>query len=307
MFTSPYATTPCVGYSRTLTTTTAALAAALIRGELSNLKNSDGHMVPGVFEVPPYLKSVPPYTHPVAIEKNDIGYADDGVSVVVDTRAYVRVGMDKEVKVASPTDYNFLTLYARLVKRWMNGYYADFRNLGAIAPTMYIRWLSETIVAKLNLNPYDQVGVTAVTGYFFFAQFINRLIDDAEKLKISHQVARHTQIPAPKVLEYIDLVKTPPTTITEYIHALRDAVETSRFEKFTPALLYQIMAGSWFPSAREVVAVALEYPPAFYTLVYSALTDRGFHKTLFAERLQRLDRNNAAKEFSLAVARFIEV
>lgn len=304
MFKSPYATTPCVGYN--LKALTSALAAADIRGELTDLKTSEGHPVPGVFEVPPYLKSVPPYSHPVPLERERAGYQGYQFNVVADTRAYVREGQDRSIKVVLPTEYNFQSVYARLMSRWMNGYAKDVKNLGAIAPTMYIRWLSESIAARLNLNPYDQVGVTAVTGYFFFCQFIDRTIDEADKLKISQQVARHTQIPAPKVLEYMDLVKVAPTNVNEYIVALQEAVESARFAKFSAALLYQIMGGSWYASGREIVAVAIEYPPAFYALAYAALTDRSFHKTPFAERLARLDRQNSAKEFTMAVARFLE-
>ncbi|HWT40887.1 MAG TPA: hypothetical protein VN081_06525 [Dongiaceae bacterium] len=288
----------------------AELARALIEAELTLVRTSSETPVEGVFEVPPYVKSIPPYTHPMIMDPRS--WNSGCPDVVVDTRAFTKsAGQGSPILAASgqQADWDFFKLYARLAHRWVCGYANDFKHLGHVAPTVFIRWLSGVVVSRLNLSPFEHVGVTAVTGYYFYCLFLNREdVDGSEKLKISQQVARVTQIPATKVLEYIDRITEAPMDINGYVTALREAVDTSRFDKFTPALVYQMIVGHWWGAhAREVIAVALEYPPAFYAILFTAFTNKGVKRSVFADQALKIKRGDEDTQFALAVGRFIEV
>lgn len=308
MFTNPYSTTPCTGYKETVAAIRKELARARVQGELTPVRTSTDTPVEGVFEVPPYVKSIEAYTQPIDLENRWAGGVPD---VVMDTRPFTRLTELREVTAASgqKSDWDFYKLYGRLIHRWLGGYSSDFKNLGAIAPTVFIRWLSGVIVSRLNLTPYDQVGVTAITGYYFYCLFLHEHdVTDAERMKIAVQVARVTAMQPNKVLEYIDRVKSAPMDINGYVQALRDAVESSRVERLSPALIYQMIAGHWWGAhARETISVALEYPPAFYAILFTAFTNKGVRRAIFAEQALKIKRGDEDEQFALQVARFIEV
>jgi hypothetical protein len=308
VFKTPYTTTPCLGYTAAVAGIRAELARALIQGELTLVSTASNQPVNGVFEVPPYVKSIPPYTHPLPMEPESYSTIP---RVVVDTRAFTKSDENRVVTAASgqQSDLEFFRLYARLTHRWGGGYVNDFKHLGQIAPTMFIRWLAGSVGSKLNLTPFDLVGVTAITGYYFYCQFLDAdQVTEAEKLKIAQQVARATSIPPNKVLEYIDRATTTPVCITTYVKALQEAVDTTRFDKFSPGLIYQIIGGHWWGAhAREVVAVALEFPPAFYAMLFSAFTNKGVRRSIFATQALRVARGDEGNQFAMALARFIEV
>jgi hypothetical protein len=308
VFKTPYATTLLQGYEVTVAGIRAELARARAGGELTSVRTSSNNPVPGVFEVPPYVKSIASYTHPIEIPPTWGQGIDD---VVIDTRAFTKRLENGNLAAAAgqQADWDFYKLYARLTRLWMGGYQNDFKHLGHIAPTVFIRWLTGVIVSRLNLTPFDQVGVSAVVGYYFYCLFLNEEeVDDAEKLKIAAQVARVTQIPPHKVQEYLDRVERKPMSIEDLVVALRQSVETQRFDKLAPALIYQMINGHWWGAhAREIIGVALEYPPAFYAVLYSAFNNKGVRRAIFAEQALKIKRGDEDTSFSLNVARFIEV
>lgn len=308
MFQLPYQTTPCTGY--VLTGIVAALQHAAIDGQLVAAHTGKNVPVEGLFVVPPYLKSAAPFAHPIRIE------ASGKPLLVLDARAFTREDrVNTELRITNPNEYEFLVLRGRLVQAWLDGYAADLQSVGLIVPQTYTRLISEAIVRRLGLSAMDQQYLAALTAFYYACQFTDQqTLDETETAKYAARISRITNINTVAVLQILDQLKgNDPhlrvlTNLDSFIGAIRTVGSSPRLEALNVGLLVQAVGGVWFgASAREIVAVSLEYPPYFIALIYAALTDRTFHGAPLSKLVEQLNKRDAGKDFVRNLANFLEM
>lgn len=306
MFKTPYDTTACSSY--VLKDIVSALQHAMVDGQLraaQTLKNNTP--IEGMYEVPSYVKSVPAFSHPVVFEH--FGQK----LFVVDTRPFVRDGRDGEMKVTNASEYKFMVLRGLLTKAWVEGSADDFVAMGDLPVQAFIRLVSENIVRRFGLDPMSQQIAAVITGLYYYSLFIPAGDDFGgdQLLKVASKIARVTRIPVQRVLEILEADPDAPLTkindLASYCQELRRAVNSPRLNNFNPGLLISAVSGVWYgAAAREVVAVAMEYPPTFFAMVYSALTDRSYHGAYFSKLVAEIDRKGGGKEFQANLVSFLE-
>lgn len=303
MFTHSYQTTPCSAYK--LDKIELEIRKGMIDGSLvmpesvaSVFKEST---LTDLYAVTATNDNIPPFAHPVVIAEGDSGY------IVLDLRGSTKTDRVGNVTVGARSDLKFLLLRGALQRSWLNLGPADLLSLGSFPVTVYVRWLSENISRRMSLDPASQLVVTVVSGYFYLLSFKeDKSLTENDRIKLASQIARATHIPADKC---IDIVATLPVmhNVHDYIAGMIEAVQSVRLAKFNAGLLYSIIGGGWFgANAREVLAVAVEHPPTFLALVYSALNDRSYHRSLFAKTVQAADKNELGKNFTYNLARLPE-
>lgn len=160
MFKFPYETTSTA--SHVLSGTVSALQHAAVEGQLVAARTGKGVPIEGLYVVPPYLKQVPPFAHPLQIE------VSGRQMMVLDARAFTREDRmnNNELKVTNPNEYELLLLRGRLAMGWLD-YAADMQSLGVIVPQVYARLISEAIVRRLGLGPMDQQYLAILTTYYY--------------------------------------------------------------------------------------------------------------------------------------------
>ena len=89
---------------------------------------------------------------------------------------------------------------------------------------------------------------------------------------------------------------------------MKDTGTSPRLASLNAGFLVTAIGGVWFgANARENVAVSLEYPPLFITLVYKALMDRSYHSTMLSRFVEISNRRDAGKDFTRNLANFLEM
>lgn len=300
MFNYTYETTVCSAYN--LRETRTAVLRAKIDGELSSIKTQADHRLRHSFEVTPYVKTVPAFHHPLAVE--DI---DRKIIYVADQRPNMVITRDGAQKVSQTSNYNFLILRTALEQLWNTDAREDMLLMGAIPFRAYSRLLSENISRRLGLTPDVQQQLSALTGYFYQCQFTDaKALSADEKLAMAIRIKNFVAIPTEVTLPLIDELPIL-TNMESFCDAVRLAVPNPRFEKLNPAFLISICGGVWFgPAAKEIVAVSLEYPPTFIAMVHTALNDRTMHGALFSKLVDQIARNSTAMEFNNALLALME-
>lgn len=304
MFKFPYETTPCSSYN--LADIRKGLQHAMVEETLKPAVTLKGAEVQGLLSVPPAIKTIAGFNHPLSVDHFGKQY------VVVDTRAFETQKVSGEFRINNPTEYQFAVLRGALTVAWAEGDNAELAQLGDLPVRVFARLVSEGIVRRLNMNPGDQMKLAALAGYWHLCSYIpEESIDHDLAIKMATKVARATQISVERVLEVIeglgDGTNFPVIrNVQMFCDSAFRAVESSRLEHLNTALLYAIVGGCWFGSAaREVVAVALEYPPTFLAMLYMALTDRTYHSAFFTKLVQTADRNNAGEDFKKRLIHFM--
>lgn len=299
MFKNAYETTPCSAYA--LAGIVAALKVAMVDGQLHQVQSPKNIPVDGLFEVPPYLKAVGPFSHTIALDHF-------GKKIyVIDTRPFTR-GNDRETfKIVNATEYRFALLRGMLTKLWSEGQGMDLVSFGDVAPRAFVKLLSEGITRRLGLSPLDQQALVAVTGFYYYCQYeTEETLSERDLLKIVTRVSRETAVPVQKQLELLE-GQVKINDIHGYTEAVKRIVGSPRLEHLNPGLVYAIVTGCWYgAAAREIVAVALEHPPTFHAMVYMALTDRSYHSAYFAKLIEAVNKGPNGKQYLANFSAYLE-
>lgn len=296
MFKQPYDTTPCRDYL--IDRIVASIAKQIVMGgsgQIQHIQHPKDNTPTGVCELIPGSAEIPPFAHPLLVNNLPAGYSP---FFVVDVRNFTRLNQMNEKVVSSKLDYDTAVIRGLLQGYWYENSPNDLLGLGTYQVTIFARWLSELLTKRLALTPEVQLRVSVISAYFYLCMFQEeKNADESVKLKMASMISKAIYTSADEVIKIIEPLKIH-CCAQDYVDELINSSNSARFEKFNLALLYTIVGGSWFGSnARELVAVALEHPPTFITLVAQATNERGFHNTPLGKLAKTYDKGDAAKSF----------
>lgn len=238
--------------------------------------------LPGrVFLVTGSMKDISQFNYPLLLTE----VKRDGL-MVVDVRPFTKQLLTGEVLITSKDEFDSTIIRAGLESYALDNHLADLRSLGNFPMAVYVRWVSEAISRKMGLNPDEQRKVSCALGALYYAMFNDyeenirfSQLSERDKNGIASSISRSTFISAEDVFQVLDAVKTPIRDIPSFCEAISNDLGILRLERFNPGVLQQIVSGSWMGlNSREMSIVALEHPPTFFSMLYTALTSRGFKK-----------------------------
>lgn len=299
MIIESYATTICRNYNLVKTIDQVLKQEIIGSGQVTYVTNvnGQGYKDSKVKMVTPGLAEIVPFAHPIVVRDK----RSDDYAVYVDVRNYMRLNQVGTPVIHAHSDYALTVLRGLMQSNWIR---PDDRHnlmsLGDIPVTFFSRWLSDILTIRLNLTPDIQSRVSVIIAYYYLNLFLEG--DDSEvpediKVRFGSMIARATYVSIPDVYAIID--ELPRMFCTEdLIKSLVAHSNTTRFEKLTLAFLYTAVSGSWFGSnAREIVSIALEHPPTWIALVFSAINERGYKNTAVGRIAQNMKNNDAVAAF----------
>lgn len=282
MFQSPLQTTACARYK--LDKTTAGIKYAELNEELIQDEYNVGTLAGIVTMVPPGITDFPPFGQPIL--KVDFPAMDS--KVVIDARNLLRVADKTPLKLDV---YKEAIRYATLSYLWSNDISPDARgfrgrmlNLSDFPCRVFSSWTSTEISRRLGLDVSQTSLLRVIMAIYFVQSFSSTLefnkTDEAEMSRIVTRASRNVPGTLPGVVMTRLGGKIPYLgSLQDTVDYIKEVIQSPRVEQLNVAFLYTAMTYSMFPAQRETGAVALEYPPAFISLLYTALTERNANKT----------------------------
>ena len=239
---------------------------------------------------------VPAFNHPVVNEASGhpIVYADVRSFGKQDAGSY-------EFVITNQDGYTAATLRARLQQIWANGGQASLRSM-KLPAVAFPNWIASNITKRLNLGPAEQAKIAILGGIYYLSLFTDEPGEDkGDKAAIITQVARNTGIKANTVEEVVSRYDYI-ANINEFCDAVKEEVKNVRLNNLNTATLYPIMGGTWYgANSAEMVAVALEHPPTWVTMVYQATTARSYYHSGLAKMLEQNQYKNEVRQFVISL------
>lgn len=288
MFETPYQTTPCARFS--LEKTTAGIRRLEIDERLVRPEGTpnDVALVPvGVTEFLPFQQ---PMTRK---EIPSLGY-----SVVVDGRSLLKT----DGTPAKQDVFQHAMRIAKLTHMWYTGDQGtrrDLLNIGELPMKVFINWVVGAISLRLGLD-FGQTSLLRAVTAVYFIQLHTPLSHDPVMADVDRLLTRAAQrLPGVDAKVLKDLLgDIPPlNNITDYVNWAIKVIDSPRMEQLTVAALNSFLGYTFGPAYREAAAVALEYPPTFLGLVYSAVEERSYSKTGLGKVVERTISRGNDKEF----------
>jgi hypothetical protein len=245
---------------------------------------------------------VSPFFYPLYDKEHD--------RVHVDIRPFSSLQRDGSVKITNSLDEELYQLLARLELVWNRTDRPDqvYSSL-MFANEIFIRWLSDTIGRRHGLTPYQSSRLTALCGMYCIGLYQNNLDDELAIDRHLQNLTRHVPVDFQVMKEVAERVENHfPRDIDEFVEAVRKLDLGPRLKDFNSTILYNLLNGSWWANVNspQLVALGLEYPPAFAGMVYMATRHSFYKRTAIGDRTDRANRGSNYTNFHRALKLLIE-
>lgn len=274
---------------------------ALITSDLSKVKlnfRSNGNGVNPIFITGALEQEskIPLFTHPMSI----ITHKGEKY-LVTDLRLFLSKNPDLnnlQKSVRSLTDFNLAKAKALLTLNWMAG---DSRTMMInmfFAGEVFAAWISESIAKSYQLDFQDLTRIKIATLVYYFQLFSDEEFSPtAVNREIVSHIIKATRLSAEviySVLEKLENLDTP----TDLCRNIVNVCENIRLKDFNLALLMTLIGNSWYgANAKENIAVAIEHPPTWIAIVYTALTERLFKTSKIYNLAEQFGKRGKSDEF----------
>ena len=296
-FKTPYDTT--IGSSFVIDKTQIAIKESIVRDGLAYDDNNyrlDLDIQPILIKGKTSGESnIPFFSHPLPV----IGI-DKKKYMCVDVRPYMTStslsGTEKQIK--NQTEYNIVKSRLALNIVWLTESPNRLRDISNLPISIFSSWISEALTKRFALNPKDQylLAITAAIYYqSLFTEFT--IFEEEDKVKLAAPVMRATKADSKIVFEILDKI-TNLANINDFCSACKVVLENPRIDELNAGLLVTIVGSTWFGmSAKEVLAIALEHPPTWITIIYASLTERSFKNSAITKIAERYSGSKGGDDF----------
>jgi hypothetical protein len=250
------------------------------------------------------LVEMPVFAHPFLF-KGEKGETH----VAVDVRAFCRNDpRTGDIIVTNAPEHSATLFRGQLNWVWIHDLPSLLRDVSPLPLAVYTAWISENVARRYALDAREQLDLAILSGIFYQSCFMDDdAFSDNDEMRIVKAVSTACRCKADDVLAILDQVEEPIKGIKEFCGYVATVVSPTRLGKFNVGLLYEIIKGTWFGSAnaKEIVAVALEHPPTWLTVLRSAAGERAYKNSPIYRILERQQQANVTR-FVHAVTAMVE-
>lgn len=258
-----------------------AIISGLVRANTVNLlrplSNSNG-LVRAVTDVE---EAIPMFTLPIGI-RDTMGNELVCIDLRKSNREWKPSPFGNGFEPLALTEASFLTNLAIAQHVWKKNP-AEYNMIYTDAARVYAMWIGMKIAKKLVLPLEIQNEMIAAFSYYWITRtFDHNVLTEQDYQYIVGRIGQMFGFNQNEVGHYLAKYnKAIHENIDEFCEALKNAVNNPKMKNFNRILLQAILMGSWGPSinGREMIAVAVEFPPMFMTMLYRGMQEKSFKNT----------------------------
>lgn len=300
-----YQTKACEGFK--LHTLQESLTKAQLAGQLQSLFSTPIMANQGSDA---FALAVPGFAHPFEVAQ----FSNHQAFLAVDLRPVGRWDASQwEFVIRNQADYDLISARALLNHYWINESPEILRDVAPLALSLYTDFITKNVAKRFALDRREEADLSILVGWFYLSQFTNeKTLVEREAMRMVQTLARQLRLPADMVFAVIDRMGEageyrPIHSITEFCHLAQSATNSVRLQDLNIGILYQLLGGQWFggQNPRELVAVALEHPPTWLAIVWTAANSRSFKTAGITQLFERTFSSQQQTQFKQAMANFM--
>lgn len=297
-FEDSYQTT--IGSVMVTKTIVEALRKAMIRDYLDRVSlnvRKEGDVTP-VFVIGSSSSEaeIPPFAHPIMVTDSH-----HQKTLCTDLRFYVtRDAQASEIEksIRNGTEFNFAKSRAILNLLWVTNRVGEIRIGLSFAGVVFAALIAQAVTRTYSLDYRDQTAV-AIASHFYYQTLFSEeteFSEEAREAMATHTI-KATKAPAELVFQVYDKIKEI-SNVEDFCNTLQTITENVRLKDFNTLGLLTMMRNVWMATnSKEIISVAVEHPPTWIAMVYSALTERTFKNSTLAKVAETYGKRGAADEF----------
>lgn len=272
---SPYDARVCVAYR------TNKIADAVVLAHLNG--NTGGHHMDRVQTLDiegDATSMVPSFTLPLVVER-------DGVKTVyLDMRSLTSYDPRvQQLRIRNKVEYDAKLILGGLIADWVDGHTERFLINSPVCLAVFASMVGEAIAKRVGADAMTQLRISVLAAIHYMNCFVNQEEQESRdyKARLISMMTRHCGYRGDEVTavvsEYYNI-----NGLDELCEAIKAYTQNRRLDDLNPSTLLEYVGAYWYGNnGKELIAVALEYPPMWMFLVFLSFTDRSYRNTrLFA-------------------------
>jgi len=298
-----YDTTQCEGFGPGVNKTQQQMQAAIAMGAL--IYASPDMLL--VYDGDNYRNAIAGFTHPMRVSNKPSQEKGDRQALAIDVRPFGSWSRNQNKFVVRDESQMIMALLRlRLSSIWLTEERSYLRNVSPIPIKMFASWIMESLANKFALEPLERMNVSILAGVLYLSNFSDTTeLDENERTRLAASLSRDLAIDVKEILPVVD--QYPSLAGVDAFCKAASAMCGVRLAELNRGLLYASLGGSWFGyNFKEVLAVALEHPPTWLAIVYTAGTDRSYRNTRLFKTFENNSRGGTDDLFKNSLKRLVD-
>lgn len=245
--------------------------------------------------------NIPAFVHPYLIQNyKGRNYLATDARLFRTTAKDYYSERDFEADVRNKVEYSLMKTRAALSLMWLSKDVERLRARFNFAASVFATWLSQAIGRAYALDFQDQAMITAVGVYYYYSLFTEARKLEGNDLEVAvvHTI-KVTKLPGLEVYKLFESLGEI-RGIEDYCQEVKKVVQNVRLNDFNLGMLLTLVRNSWYgTNAKEMIAVALEHPPTWITIVYATMTERTYKTSNLYKVLEFLAKRGNGDEFKM--------
>lgn len=241
-------------------------------------------------------QQIPLFTHPLLIERKDSYY------LVSDARLFINpMGADKSNIgnfAKNKVEFNFAKARNILTLAWVSGDMGQIKNGLRFAREVYASFIAQTISRAYYLDPGDQQKIQILANYFYDMLFVDAVVAPQEMQQgwVGHTI-ENTKSTSAQVDAIFAQIKNM-SNLEQFCGTVVEVCQNTRLHDFNHLSLLTLIRNTWFGvNAKEIIAVAVEHPPTWAAMIYTALQERTFKNSALTKTAEAMNKRGSGGEF----------
>ena len=252
----------------------------------------------------PEEQSIPAFPFPIHFNTPVAG-KESSSYIVFDGRPYIsgtQLDPSGKLNVRMQTEYSLNKAMTILTAYWCGGKYNDFKYLSKVPTAAYASLISESIARRYGLDPKDQLIISVVAAVFYSTLFNEEsTLTENQKISLVPNITSATFAKSDLVFEVLDKIDNM-SKLSDLVRNISACTENPRLDDLNVGILISIISGSWFGNnGKAIIAAALEHPPTWVTVLYSAFTERSFKNSGLSKVIDKYRGNKGEIDFTRAM------
>lgn len=239
------------------------------------------------------------FTHPISI-KNFKGHS----YLFTDVRPFIKkdAQLDRIGEyIRRQEEFDFTRFRAIASLAWVAGDVTRFRFGMRFATDVFANWIGQTVAKTLGLDAVEQTKLYIIAGAFYESLHVPHIVDYSEDDESRISVAQYLGTAFKQSPSSVsELLKTfsPMGTIDDMCTQITKTIQSVRVENFNTAVLMNLIANTWFATnSKAILAVSVEHPPTFASIVYFCAMYNNFKKSLLGQTIISAGRGGKTERF----------
>ena len=233
-------------------------------------------------------QDIPPFAHPIINTARNY--------IACDLRQVVKpISHSSDYTIKNESEYKHFVTRFVLTGLFIEPNYKDLLSL-KFAQKAFATWLSDNLTRKFGLNPGESVKLSILSHLYYLQCFTNNPIQhNPQELFIKTR----WDIIVPELIHEVINKLDKLDNIDDYCKSLYKVTDNPRLKDMDYIVLSNILVNTWFGlNSKELVLCALEHPPTWIALVYTALNQKSYKNSGIAQIVEKINKKNKGDEFN---------